>query len=70
MLCDMSIYLYYICLQISLATSDYQELLAKKDLCVDGSKIESTGFVYEQPKPTIELLKEVFLDYLYLHVVV
>lgn len=37
----------------------FQELLNNKPLCVDGSKIESTGFRYEQPVLTKQLLCEV-----------
>ena len=36
-----------------------QELLYNKHLRVDGSKIETTGFSYQQPRPTLELLREV-----------
>lgn len=36
-----------------------QELLYNKHLRVDGSKIERTGFVYQQPCPTLELVREV-----------
>ena len=41
-----------------------QELLYHKHLHVDGSKILQTGFSYEQPRPTVDLLREVcfFLD--------
>ncbi len=36
-----------------------KELLYNKHLCVDGSKIEATGFSYQEPRITIELLREV-----------
>ena len=36
-----------------------QELLYNKHLHVDGSKIESVGFIYEVPRPTLDLLREV-----------
>ena len=39
-----------------------QDHIAKHDLHVDGSKIESIGFTYERPELTAELLKEVGLD--------
>ncbi len=36
-----------------------QELLCDKQLYVDGSKIEKTGFEYERPYLALSLLKEV-----------
>lgn len=39
-----------------------EELLYNNDLCVDGSAITSTGFKYENPKITVDLLRE-SLDY-------
>lgn len=36
-----------------------QELLYNKHLHVDGSKLEGTGFNYQHPRPTIDLLREV-----------
>jgi nucleoside-diphosphate-sugar epimerase len=41
-----------------------KELFANKHLHVDGTKIESTGFQYEVPEMTVELLKEIVDDYL------
>eukprot|EP00004_Rigifila_ramosa_P020884 TRINITY_DN547_c0_g3_i1.p1 TRINITY_DN547_c0_g3~~TRINITY_DN547_c0_g3_i1.p1 ORF type:complete len:382 (-),score=89.99 TRINITY_DN547_c0_g3_i1:119-1210(-) len=35
-----------------------QELLYNRDLCVDGSKIETTGFTYENPQLTEGLVRE------------
>jgi len=35
-----------------------EELIIKSHLCVDGSAIEATGFRYDVPHPTDELLKE------------
>jgi len=35
-----------------------EELILKHHLCIDGSAIESTGFKYDIPSPTVELLKE------------
>lgn len=32
-----------------------QELLYNNSLSVDGSKIETTGFKYEVPEPTVEV---------------
>ena len=40
-----------------------QELLYNNSLRLDGSKIETTGFVYEHPKVTEELLKEVLDEF-------
>ena len=36
-----------------------QELLYNKHLHIDGSKIETLGFDYRVPKPTLDLLREV-----------
>lgn len=36
-----------------------QELLYNKHLNIDGSKIEGTGFSYELPRVSLELLREV-----------
>lgn len=36
-----------------------QELLYNKHLHIDGSKIETLGFSYQEPRPTLELLREV-----------
>lgn len=41
-----------------------QELLMNKQLCVDGSKIETTGYRYEKPFISKQLLKEVLDDYI------
>jgi hypothetical protein len=52
----------FICLVVCLLDSFWlkiQELFANKHLHVDGTKIESTGFQYEVPEMTVELLKEV-----------
>jgi nucleoside-diphosphate-sugar epimerase len=35
-----------------------KELLYNNSLCVNGSKIEGLGFVYKQPTPTVENLRE------------
>lgn len=39
------------------------ELLYDKHLCIDGSKLESTGFTLVKPNLTIDSLKEVLQDY-------
>lgn len=36
-----------------------QELLYNKHLHIDGTKIENVGFVYEVPRLTVDLLREV-----------
>lgn len=41
-----------------------QELLYDNHLCIDGSKIEGTGFEYNFPELTVESLREVLDDYL------
>ncbi|EDO44998.1 predicted protein [Nematostella vectensis] len=41
-----------------------QELLYDKHLSIDGSKIESLGFTYKCPQPTVESLKQVVEDYI------
>lgn len=41
-----------------------KELLANHPLCVDGTKIESTGFTYDHPNVTKELLEEVLKGYI------
>lgn len=40
-----------------------EELLYNNSTSVDGSKITTTGFEYERPEVTIDLLKEVIVDY-------
>ena len=42
-----------------------QELLYNKHLHVDGTKIEATGFQYEVPCVTLDLLKEVRVLFIY-----
>lgn len=38
-----------------------QELLYNKHLHINGTKIENVGFVYDVPRPTLDLLREVSL---------
>lgn len=45
-----------------------QELLYNNNLCINGSKIESTGFQYEHPELKVEYLREVVDDYVQLGV--
>lgn len=45
--------------QLHISTSLLQELLYNKHTNINGSKIESTGFQYEVPNMTVDLLKEV-----------
>jgi len=40
-----------------------EELIKDNDTSVDGTAIESLGFTYTHPAPTVELLREVLLDY-------
>ncbi|XP_065841954.1 dTDP-glucose 4,6-dehydratase-like [Oscarella lobularis] len=40
-----------------------KELLANKHLCIDGSKIEGTGFEYKVREPTVALFREIVDDY-------
>lgn len=40
-----------------------EELLYNNSLSIDGTKITTTGFTYEIPQMTIELLKEVIADF-------
>lgn len=40
-----------------------QELLYDNHLCINGSKIEETGFRYNYPELRIEFLREVLADY-------
>jgi len=40
-----------------------EELIKDNAISVDGSAIEAIGFNYEYPTPTVDLLKEVMLDY-------
>lgn len=41
-----------------------QELLYNNSLSVDGSKIESLGFSYEQPEPTLENIRPIVEQYI------
>lgn len=48
-----------VCSTVTLTLSLAQELLYNRHLHVNGSKIEGTGFDYEVPQITVELLREV-----------
>ena len=42
---------------------EFQELLAEKDVYVDGSGIEQSGFRYDHPYINLTLLKEVSVNF-------
>jgi len=42
-----------------------EELLYKSETSINGSAIESTGFVYERPHVTVDAIREVILDFVH-----